>query len=133
MSQRISLNLDPEEYVPPAPPIAPRPSSSLSQFRVQPAANLERPHWLLSHPYGRDVLVNKVREVRPDLRVMRYRQSAEVDAVLDAMIDLMELRDWPQPVTVGERIRVGLMLLRIGFAQASRSTMPDWRSLYTGR
>lgn len=132
MSLRISLSLKPEEYVPPAPRIASRVSASRFQFRVQPAANLERPHWLLSHPFGRDVLVNKVGEVRPELRVLRYRQSAAVDAVLDAMVDLMELRDWPQPATVGERIRVGLMLLRIGFAQASRSAIPDWRSLYAG-
>jgi len=129
---KVSLSLEPEDYVPAEPaPMQPR-GFRASDFRVQPGANLASPHWLLSHPYGREVLIHKLREVRPDLQFFRFRTPPELEPFLDAMIDLMGMRDWPEPRTVGERVRAGLMLLRIGFAQGGGYELPDWRGLYAG-
>lgn len=100
-------------------------------FRLHRGAEEAQEHWLLRHPYGRDVLITKLREVRPDLQFSRFRTPVELEPSLDAMVDLLQLRDWPRPRTVTERIKVGLFLIRVELAQALMRDLAYWRSLFS--
>lgn len=73
-------------------------------------------HWLLRHPYGRDLLACKLRQARPDLRFNHYHLGVELMPLLELMIDLLELRDWSEPRTRRERIATSVLLLRTIFA-----------------
>jgi hypothetical protein len=62
------------------------------------------PHWLLSAVYGRDLLKAKLRKVRPDLLVPSWRHAADLDPLLDEMVDLLGLRCWNAPVGVAAKV-----------------------------
>ena len=36
-------------------------------------------------------------------------------------------RDWPRPRTVGERVKLGMFLVRMALAQSMKRDLPDWR------
>ena len=128
MAEKVTLDLTPVGADLAASP-APAGTSGFRRedYRLQPGAGYAQEHWLLRHPYGRDVLITKLREVRPDLQFMRYRTPVELEPFLEAMVDLLQMRDWPRPRTLGERVKVGLLLIRMALAQSMKRDMPDWR------
>jgi hypothetical protein len=84
-------------------------------------------HWLLRAVYGRDLLKAKLRQVRPDLLVKRWAEQRELDPLLDDMVDALDLRDWPEPVTASARLRYLPLVLRMGVAVDSGAPLPSWR------
>lgn len=62
-------------------------------------------HWLLDTNYGRSMLKAQLRVCEPDLVVPQWQVAPELDAKLDAMIDVLGLRDWAQPQTMSEKMR----------------------------
>lgn len=84
-------------------------------------------HWLLDTVYGRDLLKAKLRKVRPDMTVPRMRHAAELDHMLDYMVDVMGLRNWPEPVSFMERARYLRVVLRMMIAVDKEQALPDWR------
>ena len=131
MADKVTLDLTPVGADLAASP-APAGASGFRRedYRLQPGAGYTQEHWLLRHPYGRDVLITKLREVRPDLQFMRYRTPVELEPFLDAMVDLLQMRDWPRPRTVRERVKVGMFLVRAALAQSMKRELPDWRKAF---
>jgi len=84
-------------------------------------------HWLLDAVYGRDLLKAKLRKVRPDMTVPRMRHAEELDHMLDYMIDVLSLRDWPEPVSVRQRVRYLRTVLRMMIAVDKEQALPDWK------
>lgn len=78
--------------------------------------HLPAPHWLLRSVYGRDLLKAKLRKVRPDLKVKYWASQRELDGALECMVDVLELRDWPQPRTIRERCRYLAQVVRLHIA-----------------
>jgi len=58
---------------------------------------------------------------------MHYRIEPEIFPYMESMIDLLELREWPEPRTVGDRIRAAVMLMRMVYAFKMGRELPDWR------
>jgi len=132
MANKVILDVTPVGADLASPPAATAGASAFRRedYRLQPGAGYAHEHWLLRHPYGRDVLITKLREVRPDLVFMRYRTPVELEPFLEAMVDLLQMRDWPRPRTVAERIKVGLFLIRMALAQSMNRDRPDWREVF---
>lgn len=133
MANKVTLYLTPvgADLVGPAAPTA-RAACGFrrEEYRLQPGAGYMQEHWLLRHPYGRDVLITKLGEVRPDLRFTRYRTPVELEPFLDAMVDLLQMRDWPRPRTARERVKVGVVLICMALAQSMKRDLPDWREAF---
>lgn len=85
------------------------------------------PHWLVRHPLGVDLLVTKLQEVRPDMKVPRYRLTPSMYSLLDGMIDVLGMRSWPEPKTVAERVRAGWLIVRCTYCLGAGRPLPDWR------
>lgn len=98
--------------------------SSASREQVE---GPEPPHWLLRAVYGRDLLKAKLRKVRPDLTVKYWASQPELDDALEYMVDVLGLRDWPQPRTAAERVRYLALVLRMHLALETEAPFPDWR------
>lgn len=128
MPKLISLDLTPVG-APPAGVVRAGPRFRASDYRLHGGGDRGERHWLLQHPYGRQLLVARLAQVRPEVRGYRYRTAPEQDVHLDEMIDDLDLRDWPQPRTGSERIQAALMLVRYVFSMAGFKR-PDWRSIY---
>src|SRR5687768_6853604 len=107
MAEKVTQDLTPVGADLAAPPASTAGASVLRRedYRLQPGAGYAQEHWLLRHPYGRDVLITKLREVR---QFMRYCTPVELEPFLEAMVDLLQMRDWPRPRTVAERVKVGV-------------------------
>lgn len=86
-----------------------------------------RRHWLLNAVYGRDLLKAKLRKVRPNMTVPLKRHAEDLDNMLDHMIDVMGLRDWPEPVSAGARVRYLTTVLGMMFAVHRWQALPDWK------
>lgn len=84
-------------------------------------------HWLLRAVYGRDLLKAKLRQVRPDLAVKRWADQRDLDPLLDDMVDALDLRDWPEPVTAAARLRYLPLVLRMMVAVDAGAPVPSWR------
>jgi len=84
-------------------------------------------HWLLRAVYGRDLLKAKLRQVRPDLAVKRWAEQRDLDPLLDDMVDALDLRDWPEPVTAAARLRYLPLVLRMMVAVDACAPVPSWR------
>lgn len=97
-----------------------------ADFRLSPAVGPSH-HWLVLDFFGRALLIRKLRQVRPDLRVPQFRVPAELLPVLDQMIDLLELREWPEPATEFGRAAASVMVMRLGLALSRGEPLPDWR------
>ena len=131
MAEKVTLDLTPvgaDLAASPAPASAT--GFRREDYRLQPGAGHAQEHWLLRHPYGRDVLITKLREVRPDLQFMRYRTPVELEPFLEAMVDLMQMRDWPRPRMVGDWVKAGVFLIRMALAQSMKRDLPDWREAF---
>lgn len=132
MAEKVTLDLPPVNADLAAPPASTAGASVFRRedYRLHPGAGYAQEHWMLRHPYGRDVLITKLREVRPDLQFMRYRTPVQLEPFLEAMVDLLQMRDWPRPRTVAERVKVGLFLIRMALAQSMNRDRPDWREVF---
>ena len=75
-----------------------------ADFRQHPAMEDASPHWLLGAIYGRSLLKTKLRQMRPDLQVLTMRDRPEHEQLLESMVDVLDLRDWPEPKSVSVRI-----------------------------
>lgn len=84
-------------------------------------------HWLLGHPYGRDLLACKLRLAKPQLRFQHYCLPPEVFPALEAIVDRLELRAWPVPRSLKEKLRASCLLLRMIWALKMKRKPPDWR------
>lgn len=136
MATRITLDLTPvgwEDGRPQddlaLPEVAQAPAAAglrRRDFRIH-GGSFTTGHWLLSHPYGRDLLVSKVRLDHPELQVPRYRIPAELEPLLDSAIDALDLREWPAPVTLRERFKAAALLVRYGVRLSAGLKLPSWR------
>lgn len=84
-------------------------------------------HWLLRAVYGRDLLKAQLRAVRPDLTVKRWAEQRELDPSLDEMVDVLQLRDWPEPRTAMEHVRYVATVLKMMCAVDNGRDVPSWR------
>lgn len=97
-------------------------------FRQHPALEAEPRHWLLDSVYGRQLLKTKLHQVRPDLNVVLMREQPELDPMLNTLLDSMDLREWPKPRTVGERIKAFRVQLRMAVEIDNGRDCPSWRT-----
>jgi hypothetical protein len=86
-----------------------------SDFRQHPATEFSQPHWLTNTIYGRHLLKTKLRQTRPDLQVLMIRYQPEYEPLLEAMVDVLDLRGWPEPETASERLKALRAILRTTF------------------
>ena len=84
-------------------------------------------HWLLGHPYGRDLLACKLRLEKPQLRFQHYCLSPEVYPHLEEMVDRLGLRGWPAPLPLKEKLWASCLLLRMIWALKMKHKPPVWR------
>lgn len=96
-------------------------------FRQHPAMESETPHWLVDAIYGRHLLKTKLRQTRPDLQVPSMRDDPEHEHLLESMVDELELRDWPEPKTISDRLKAGRLILRMTFEITEGREAPMWR------
>ena len=62
------------------------------------------PHWLLKSVCGRNLLVQKLRQLRPGLAFSFWATSSALDPLLEAMVDELGLRTMPEPSNLKEQI-----------------------------
>lgn len=98
-----------------------------ADFRQHPAMEGERPHWLLGAIYGRPLLKTKLRQMQPDLQVLALRDQPEHEQLLESVVDVLDLRDWPEPKTVSERLKAVRMILRMTLEISEGREPPSWR------
>ena len=101
-------------------------SESCPQCALRRAKAGSGRHWLLDAVYGRDLLKQRLRQVRPDLLVPVWDDAPELDPLLDSVIDDLGLRDWPEPRGLKARCRylktVGAMMIAI----RNNRELPAW-------
>lgn len=83
-------------------------------------------HWLLDAVYGRDLLKQRLRQLRPDLHVPIWNDALELDPLLDHVIDDLGLRDWPEPRGLRERCRYLKTVAAMMIAIRGNREMPAW-------
>lgn len=98
-------------------------------FRQHPAIDTEPRHWLLDSIYGRQLLKAKLRMERPELKVTLQRDLRELDPLLNVMIDMLDLRDWPKPRTLVERFKALRLHLQMQLDIEEGRPLRDWKAL----
>lgn len=98
-----------------------------ADFRQHPAIETAVPHWLLVAIYGRHLLKTKLRRMRPDLQVLSMRDQPEHEQLLESVVDVLDLREWPEPKTVSERLKAVRLILRMTFEIGQGREAPTWR------
>ncbi len=83
-------------------------------------------HWLLDAVYGRELLKARLRQLRPDMRIPAWRERPELDPVLDAVIDDLNLRLWQRPCGFKQRITYLRTVLKMISAVRCGELMPAW-------
>lgn len=105
----------------------PNPSSdSCLQCVLRRAKAGSRRHWLLDAVYGRDLLKQRLRQLRPDLHVPIWSDALELDPLLDHLIDDLGLRDWPEPRGLKERCRYLKTVSVMMVAVRGNRELPAW-------
>lgn len=102
---------------------------TVADFRQHPAMEDAIPHWLRSAIYGRHLLKTKLRQMRPDLQVLSVRDQPEHEQLLESVVDVLDLRDWPEPKTVSEWLKAVRLILRMTFEISEGREPPGWRAL----
>jgi len=97
-----------------------------TDFRLNPGVQPGH-HWLVGDFFGRTVLLKQLRLVRPGLSVPQFRVPTELLAVLEQMVDLLDLRGWPEPATEFGRAAASVMLLRMCRALSKGAALPAWQ------
>ena len=99
-----------------------------ADFRQHPAMEDAIPHWLLGAIYGQQLLKTKLRQMRPDLQVLSMRDQPEHEQLLESVVDVLDLRDWPEPKMVSERFKAVRLILRMTFDISEGREPPSWRA-----
>lgn len=99
-----------------------------ADFRQHPAMQTETPHWLVGAIYGRHLLKTKLRHTRPDLEVLSMRDNPAHEPLLESMVDTLDLRDWPEPKTISDRLKALRLILRMTFEISEGREPPTWRA-----
>lgn len=99
-----------------------------ADFRQHPAVEEAPPHWLRDAIYGRHLLKTKLRQMRPDLQVLMVREQPEHEQLLETMVDVLDLRDWPEPKTIATKLKAVRLILRMALAIDDGREPPSWRS-----
>lgn len=99
-----------------------------ADFRQHPGMEDAIPHWLLGAIYGRHLLKTKLRQMRPDLRVLSMRDQPEHEQLLESVVDVLDLRDWPEPQSMSERLKAVRLILRMTFDISQGREPPAWRT-----
>lgn len=86
-----------------------------ADFRQHPAMECAPVHWLRSAVYGRHLLKLKLRQLRPDLAVDLVRAQPQYEGLLEAMVDVLDLREWPQPRTLAQRLQATRAILQLAW------------------
>lgn len=86
-------------------------------------------HWLLQHPFGLDLLISKLQKDRPGIVVPRFRKAPELEPLLNSMIDVIGMREWPRPEGARECILAGWFLLKCQICLGLGRSIPDWNYL----
>jgi hypothetical protein len=96
-----------------------------ADYRQHPAMELVSGHWLRAAIYGRHLLKLKLRQLRPDLGVVLVREQPQYEGLLEAMVDVLELREWPAPRTLSQRLAATRAILRMAWSiDVARSRRP---------
>lgn len=103
-----------------------------ADFRQHPAMEDAIPHWLLGAIYGQQLLKTKLRQMRPDLQVLSMRDQPEHEQLLESMVDVLDLRDWPEPQSVSERLKAVRLILRMTLDISEGREPPAWRTAQSG-
>lgn len=82
-----------------------------SDFRLHPAMESASAHWLRCSAYGRHLLKLQLRRMHPELAVHLLWDQPQYEGLLEAMVDVLELREWPRPRTLAERMRAAVEIL----------------------
>jgi hypothetical protein len=98
-----------------------------ADFRQHPAMEGCEPHWLLGSIYGRHLLKAKLQQIRPDLQVSMVRQQHEHERLLESVVDVLDLREWPEPITIAQKLCAARLLLRMAFDTGEGRVPPSWR------
>ena len=107
----------------PGHPVAPY--DRCIRHRVQ-LANHHQRHWLLDAIYGRELLKQKLRQLRPDLTVPTWREPEELESLLDDIIDTLGIRGWGKPAGLKERFCYLRTVLQMLFAVRTGREFPSW-------
>jgi hypothetical protein len=67
-------------------------------------SSTEAPHWLVRSACGRNLLVQKLRQLRPGLGFSLWAARSALDPLLEAMVDELGLRTMPEPSNLQELI-----------------------------
>lgn len=86
-----------------------------ADYRQHPAMEFASTHWLRTSIYGRHLLKLKLRQMRPDLGIVLVREQPQYEGLLEAMVDVLELRDWAAPYTLSQRMASVRAILRIAW------------------
>jgi hypothetical protein len=97
-----------------------------ADFRQHPATEAWPPHWLTNSIYGRELLKTKLRLTHPDLRVQALWDPPEHEQLLESMVDVLDLRDWPQPTTFWERFAAVRWIVRMTLELREGREPPSW-------
>lgn len=97
-------------------------------FRQHPPVEECEPHWLLSAIYGRHLLKTKLRQMRPDLQVLMMCDQPEYEQLLESAVDVLDLREWPEPKPVSDRLKAVRLILRMAFEIGEGREPPSWRA-----
>ena len=86
-------------------------------------------HWLLQHPYGRDLLACQLRKSRPAVEFEHYCLGPEIHPQLEEMVDQLGLREWRRPATLAGRAQAAWLLLRMIWALKMERRLPRWQKI----
>lgn len=96
-----------------------------ADYRQHPAMEFASAHWLRAAVYGRHLLKLKLRQLRPDLDVLLVREQPQYEGLLEAMVDVLDLRDWPAPRTLSQRLAATRAILRMAWSiEAAQARRP---------
>jgi hypothetical protein len=76
--------------------------------------------------YGRELLKQKLRQLRPDLTVPTWREPEELEPLLDGIIDMLGIRGWRKPAGLEGRLRYLRTVLQMLFAVRTGREFPSW-------
>jgi hypothetical protein len=89
---------------------------------------VQAPHWLARSIYGRQLLKTKLRLMRPDLQVSAIWDPPEHEELLESMVDVLDLRDWPEPQTLRERFAAVRLIVRMTFEVREGHEPSHWQT-----
>ena len=83
-------------------------------------------HWLLDAVYGRELLKTRLRQLRPDMRIPLLGERHELDPMLDAVIDDLNLREWHKPSGLKRRLAYLVTVFAMMNAVRCGELLPVW-------